>query len=124
MSSHFWCAKTQLRSLGSRPPEGESREQAHPAADEIPAALGDVDEAMVDAAGERERYPVGINSLHDRPDAERGSVRRDDLQPYNSPGLQLFRSHDLRPTVADVRDLTWIAGNLRAQITTPIGMAS
>jgi len=85
---------------------------------------GDVDGATVDAAGERERHPVGINSPHQRSDAERGSVRRDDLQPYNSPGLKLFRSHDLRPTVADVRDLTWIAGNLRAQITTPIGMAS
>ena len=79
---------------------------------------------MVDAVGERERHPVGINSPHHRSDAERGSVRRDGLQPNNTLGLQLFPSHDLRPTVADVRDLTWIAGNLRAQITTPVGMAS
>lgn len=74
-----------------------------------PAELGDVDEAMVNAAGERERHPVGINSPHHRPDAERGSVRRDDMQPYDTPGLQLFPGHDLRPTVAEVRELARIA---------------
>ena len=53
--------------------------------DSLTPILGDVDGATVDAAGERERHPVGINSPHHRSDAERGSLRRDDLQPYPRP---------------------------------------
>jgi len=64
---------------------------------------------MMDAAGEEERHPIGIDPPNQRPDAERGPVRRNDLQPHYGPGAKSCSGHNLRAVVADVHNLAGIA---------------
>jgi len=67
----------------------------------------------MDATGEEERHPIGIDPPDQRPDAERGSVRRNDLQPHYGSGAKSCSSHDFRAVIADVNDLAGIAAGPR-----------
>jgi len=71
--------------------------------------LGGANEPMMDATGEEERHPIGIDPPDQRPDAERGSVRGNDLQPHYGPGAKSCSGHDFRAVIADVHDLAGIA---------------
>jgi hypothetical protein len=64
---------------------------------------------MMDAAGEEERHPIGIDPPNQRPDAERGPVRRNDLQSHYGPGAKSCPGHDFCTVIADVHDLARIA---------------
>ena len=71
--------------------------------------LRGTNEPMMDAAREEEGHSIRIKAPHQRPDTQRCSVRRDDLQPHNAPGPEPCVGHDFRAMVADVHDLARIA---------------
>ena len=71
--------------------------------------LGGANEPMMDATGEEERHPIGIDPPDQRPDAERGSVRGNDLQPHYGPSAKSCSGHDFRAVIADVHDLAGVA---------------
>ena len=64
---------------------------------------------MMDAAREEEGHSIRIEAPHQRPDTQRCSVWRDDLQPHNAPGPEPGAGHDFRAMVADVHNLAGIA---------------
>lgn len=64
---------------------------------------------MMDAVGEEEGHPIRIQAPHQGSDTQRCSVRRDDLQPHDAPGLKPRVGHDFRAMVADVENLAGIA---------------
>jgi len=71
--------------------------------------LGGANEPMRDATGEEERHPIGIDPPDERRDADRGSVRGNDLQPHYGPGAKSCSGHDFRAVIAEVHDLTGVA---------------
>ena len=64
---------------------------------------------MMDAASEEEHHPIGIDPPNERSDAERGSVRGNDLQPHYGPRAESCSGHDFRAVIADVDDLAGVA---------------
>lgn len=72
-------------------------------------SLGGANEWVMDTVSEEEGHTIHIQAPHQCPDTQRGSVRRNDLQPDDTPGLEPRAGHDFRPMVADVHDLTGMA---------------
>jgi len=60
---------------------------------------------MLDAAREQEREAICIDSPHQRPDAKRASIWRDELQPHRRAGPKPYLWRDLRALRADIHGL-------------------
>jgi len=64
---------------------------------------------MLDAARKQERESVRIDSPHQSPNAERGSIWRDELQSHRRAGPKPYLRSDLRTLRADIDGLTRMA---------------
>ena len=64
---------------------------------------------MMDTVSEEEGHTIRIYAPDQCPDTQRCSVRGNDLQPHDGPGLEPGVGHDFCPMVADVHDLAGIA---------------
>jgi hypothetical protein len=68
-------------------------------------SLGGANERVIDALSEEEGDAVCIQAPHQGADTERSTVRRDDLQSHNTPGLERCVGPQFRSMLADVHDL-------------------
>ena len=101
--------RSACRDLRSDPRQGRASSARTRSGRSRRCRLGGANEAMMDATCEEERHPIGIDPPDQRPDAERGSVRGNDLQPDHGPGAKSCSGRDLSTVIADIHDLAGVA---------------